>query len=358
MNPPILDNLEEMKKLDKSNVLGSIQALADQIEDAWTQVQELDIKIDTGRVQNIVVSGMGGSGLGPDVIKQTFKGSLKMSFEVYNDYHLPAYVNSNSLVILASYSGTTEETLSAAQDAIAAGAQILVITTGGDLQKLKEEHGWSGYIINPRHNPSNQPRMALGYAVFGVIAMLTKAGILNVSHDEVISVVNTVKATLKDLNVDVMQDKNPAKQMAFQILGRVPVMIAAEHLAGGVHVFQNQLNENSKSYAELRLIPELNHHLMEALQFPQELEKNLFFLLFNSTMYHPRNQKRFEVTQDVIERAHIEATSLMIDSSTALEQNFEVIAFGAFVNFYLAMLEGIDPAPIPTVDYFKEQLKK
>jgi glucose/mannose-6-phosphate isomerase len=158
--------------------------------------------------------------------------------------------------------------------------------------------------------------------------------------------------------VDVVQDKNPAKQMAFQIFGRVPVMIAAEHLAGGVHVFQNQLNENSKSYAELRLIPELNHHLMEALQFPQELEKNLFFLLFNSTMYHPRNQKRFEVTQDVIERANIEATSLIIDSATALEQNFEVIAFGAFVNFYLAMLEGIDPAPIPTVDYFKEQLKK
>lgn len=358
MNPPILDNLEEIKKLDKSNVLGSIQALPDQIEDAWTQVLDIDVKIDTSKVQNIVVSGMGGSGLGPDVIKRTFKRSLKMPIEIYNDYRLPAYVNEHSLVILASYSGTTEETLSAAQEAIAAKAQILVISTGGDLQKLMDEHGWSGYIIQPRHNPSNQPRMALGYAVFGVIAMLTKAGILDITHDQVISVINAVKATSVLLDVNVPSDKNPAKQMAFKMIGRVPVLIAAEHLEGGAHVFQNQLNENSKSYAELRIIPELNHHLMEALQFPLELDKNLFFLLLNSTLYHPRNQKRFEVTQEVIERAEIETMSLMIDSETALEQNFEVIAFGAFVNFYLAMLEGIDPAPIPTVDYFKQQLAK
>lgn len=352
----ILDNELEIKKLDLSNVLGSIQALADQIDDAWTQIQDLDLKIDTSKVRNIVVSGMGGSGLGPDVIRNTFKNQLKMPFEIYNDYHLPSYVGEDSLVILASYSGTTEETLSAAEDAIAAKAQILVITTGGKLQELKEQHGWGGYIINPRYNPSNQPRMAVGYAVFGVIAMLTKAGILNVSHDEVISVVNTVKATMRDINVDVHSDANAAKQMAFQMFGRVPVLIGAEHLEGGIHVFQNQLNENSKSYAEMRVIPELNHHLLEGLQYPHDLEKTLFFLLFSSTLYHPRTQKRFEVTHEVIERAHIDATLVKIDSDTALEQVFEVIAFGAYVNFYLAMLEGIDPAPIPTVDYFKKTL--
>lgn len=355
-NTPILDNEAEMKKLDQSNVLGSIQAMADQIDDAWTQVQELDLTIDTSRVKNIVVSGMGGSGLGPDVIKRAFKQELAIPFEIYNDYHLPKYVGADSLVILASYSGTTEETLSAAQDAIAAQAQILVITTGGKLQELKEQHGWGGYIMNPRYNPSNQPRMAVGYAVFGVIALLTKAGILNVTHDEVISVVNTVKATMRDLNIDVQADLNPAKQMAFQMFGRIPVLVAAEHLEGGVHVFQNQLNENSKSYAEMRIIPELNHHLMEGLQFPLELEKSLFFLLFSSTMYHERTQRRFEVTQEVIEMAHIDATLVKIDSPSALEQVFEVIAFGAFVNFYLAMLEGIDPAPIPTVDHFKKTL--
>lgn len=356
MNQSILDNLDQIKQLDRSNVLGSIQAMADQIEDAWTQVQDLQFSVDTARVQNIVVSGMGGSGLGPDVIKRSFKKSLKMSFEIYNDYHLPAYVGSNSLVILASYSGTTEETLSAAQDAISAGAQILVITTGGKLQELMQQHGWGGYIINPRYNPSNQPRMAVGYAVFGVIAMLTKVGILDITHDQVISVINTVKTSLAELNVDVPADRNAAKQMAFQIFGRIPVLIAAEHLEGGAHVFQNQLNENSKSYAEMRIIPELNHHLMEGLQFPQELDKNLFFLLFASNLYHERTQRRFEVTGDVLERAEIDNATVLIDSASPLEQNFEVIAFGAFVNFYLAMLNGIDPAPIPTVDYFKQTL--
>lgn len=355
----ILDSLDQMKQLDKSNVLGSMQALSDQIADAWYQVQQLpDISIDLKKIQNIVVAGMGGSGLGPDVIKNVFKSELKVPFEITNDYHLPGYVNKNTLIILSSYSGTTEETLTAAEEAKVAGAQVLVITTGGRLRELMQENNWPGYLINAQHNPSNQPRMAIGYAVFGVIAMFTKIGLLSLTEDDIMAVIKTVRDTTAGIDASVNSEGNPAKQMAFQMHGRIPVLVGAEHLSGSIHVFQNQLNENSKNYAEMRLIPELNHHLMEGLPYPEDNEKNLFFVLFNSNLYHERTQKRFRVTQTVIEQAEIDAMMLSIDGATRLQQAFELITFGAFTNFYLAMLNGLDPTPIHTVDFFKDELKK
>ncbi len=354
----VLDSLEKIKKLDKSNVLGSVQSLADQVADTWEQVKSLEVNVDTKRVKNIIVSGMGGSQLGPHVIKSVFKDQLTVPLEIYNDYTLPAYANAESLIVLSSYSGTTEEVLAAAEQAKESGAQILVITTGGALQELATANSWPAYIMNPQHNPSNQPRMAIGYSVFGTIALLIKAGLLKVDEMLVEKVIERIRETSLGLNVDIPQDKNAAKQMAFQMLGRMPVLVGAEHLEGALHVFNNQLNENAKTYSEYRILPEINHHLLEGLRFPTENDKYLYFVLFQSPLYHERTQRRVEVTQDVVERANIDSTTLAIDSVTRLEQAFEVITFGAFTNFYLAMLEGIDPAPIDTVDYFKEQLKK
>jgi glucose/mannose-6-phosphate isomerase len=354
----ILDSREEIEKVDKKNVYGSVLALGDQVEDAWEQVSKLEIKIDAGKVRNIVVAAMGGSALGPDVIKRALKAELHLPLEIVNDYALPGYVNEFSLVILSSYSGTTEETLSALKQAQELGAQVLIITTGGDLAKHMKEHNTPGYIIKVNHNPSDQPRMAIGYSVFGIIALLTKAGILKLTDSDINGVIATIRRLSRELNVEVAQDDNGAKQMAFQMLQRVPVLIAAEHLEGAVHVFQNQLNENAKTYAEYRVLPELNHHLMEGLRFPDNNEGNFFFVLINSSLYNERTQKRVLITQTVLENAKFDTIELHVVSGTRLEQAFEIITFGAFTNFYLAMLEGIDPAPISTVDFFKEQLGK
>ncbi len=354
----LLDSLTEIQALDKKNVYGSVLALADQIEDAWEQVSQLEISVDQARVRNIVVAAMGGSALGPDVIKRALKAELHLPLEVVNDYALPGYVDEHSLVILSSYSGTTEETLAAMEEAQSRGAQMMVITTGGGLSAFMQEHKVPGYIIDAKHNPSGQPRMAIGYSVFGIIALLTRAGLLKLTETEINSVIATVRRTTRELTVEVEQEKNGAKQMAFHMLARIPVLIAAEHLEGAVHVFQNQLNENAKTYAEYRILPELNHHLMEGLRFPEGNDKNLFFVLLNSSLYNKRTQKRVEITQTVLENAGFDTIDLQIESGSRLEQAFEVIAFGAFTNFYLAMLEGIDPAPIETVDFFKEQLGK
>ncbi|MBD3279157.1 MAG: SIS domain-containing protein, partial [Candidatus Pacebacteria bacterium] len=352
----ILDNLKEIKKLDRSNTLGSIEALADQVKHAWEEAQQVKFQPQT-ELKNVVVAGMGGSALGPDVVKHLFKTELKLPFEVINSYSLPGYVNEHSLVILASYSGTTEEVLSAAQQVISKKAQVMVICAGGKLAELADKHHWPKYLINPKHNPSNQPRMAIGYAIFGLISLLSKAQVINLTNQQVEEVVQTIIQQNERCQVQIKTEQNPAKTMAFACLNRRPILVAAEFLTGAAHTATNQFNENAKIFADYKIIPEINHHLMEGLKFPNTNEQSHYWLFLNSQLYHPRNQKRFKLTQQVVEQNQIETLAISLTAESKLTQVFETITLFAYTNFYLAMLEDIDPAPIPFVNWFKKKLK-
>lgn len=353
----ILDSREKIKELDKSNLLGSAEALPDQIEDAWTQTERLSFPSNYPNVKNIVVSGMGGSAMGSLIIKRLFKDELTIPLEVYSHYHLPGYVNSDSLVLLSSYSGNTEETLAAAEQAITVGAKIAVITSGGKLAELATKHNWPMYLIDAKFNPSNQPRMAIGYSVFGQLSMFAKMGLINISHDEVLNLVDKLKELVKRLSPEIVN--NPAKMLAYMTYDKHVVLSAAEHLIGAAHVFNNQINENSKSITTEWHLPEFDHHYLEALSYPASTKDGTIFLLFNSALYHDRVEKRFPITKEVIETKGYQAELIQATAPTKLEQVFEIIQLGEFVSVYLAFLYGIpDPGLIPNVDWFKEQMTK
>lgn len=354
----ILDSREKIAKLDESNVMGSIEALADQVKHAWQSTQALKFTIDTERIHNIVVSGMGGSALGPDVFKHLFAETLNVPFEVYNGYRLPAYVDEHSLVILSSYSGGTEETISCAQAVKKTKAQVLVITAGGELAKIAAAQGYPVYLIDPVHNPSGQPRMAIGYAVFGLIGLLVKAGVITITDEQVDEVITTIIRTSENLKVEALHEENQAKLLAFQCVERRPILVGSEFLVGAIHTATNQFNENAKIYADFKVIPEINHHLLEGLRFPKSNVNNHLFIFFNSTLYVPRNQKRMALSQQVVENNGMDAIAVELTADTKFTQVFELITLMAYTNFYVSMLEGINPAPIPTVDWFKAQLGK
>lgn len=345
-----------IQKLDKSNVLGSIESLADQIKHAWEETQNIKFN-KTAEIKNVAIAGMGGSGIGPDVVKHLFKDQLTIPFEVVNSYSLPKYVDKNSLIILSSYSGTTEEILSCSKQAQEKKAQIMIITSGGELAKLAQKHNYPAYIINPKYNPSNQPRMAIGYAIMGSVGLLSKAGIISINDEQM---EDTIAAILKMDGVcrtDVVLDNNRAKLLAFQIIDRRPVLIVSEFLTGAAHVAVNQFNENPKYFADYKIIPEINHHLLEGLSLPKSNATNHIFIFINSKLYNSRNQKRFQLTEQVVEKEDIDTLVINLEMTSKLTQVFELITLMSYTNFYLAMLEGINPAPIPTVDWFKDQLK-
>lgn len=352
----ILDSRDQIKKLDKSNLLGSVEALPEQIRDAWDQTKDLVFPNSYPNVKNIIVSGMGGSSLGAQVIKRLYKDELTLPIEIYPHYHLPGYVSADSLVILSSYSGSTEETLAAAEQAKNVGAKVAVITGGGQLEELAKINNWPLYKINARFNPCNQPRMAIGYAVFGMLSMFNKMGLINISQEEVLNVIDNLSEMVKTLAPDGSDDR--AKHMAFSGYDKHIILVGAEHLIGAAHVFNNQLNENAKVLTSEWHLPEFNHHYMEALSFPKLAKDSTVFFFFNSALYHERVQKRVLLTKNLVEQKGYETQMFLATSKSKLEQVFEVIQLGEFVAAYLPMLYGIDPSSIPNVDWFKAEMAK
>lgn len=357
MSKTLLDSRDEIAKIDGANVLASIEALPEQIQDAWEQAKPLMFPDDYSSVKNVVVAGMGGSALGSLIVKRLFKDELALPFEVYSHYHLPGYVNENSFVLLSSYSGNTEETLAAADQALEKKAKIATITTGGKLGELAQQHSWPTYRIEAKHNPSGEPRMAVGYAVFGQLAMFAKLGVINIAEQDILNLVDNLKTLVQRLTPE-QTERNTAKLLAYQAFDHEIVLSAAEHLIGAVHVTNNQLNENAKVLTAEWHLPEFNHHFMEALTNPKKLKDDVIFLLYNSPLYVPEVSKRVELTRQVIERMGYEAEVVQATAPTKLEQVFEIVTLGSFVSFYLAMLYGVDPAPIPNVDRFKSELSK
>ena len=354
--PSILNSRIKIKELDKSNVLGSVELLPDQIQDAWEQTKNLVFPSDYANVKNIVVSGMGGSNLGSLVIKRLFKDELQLPMEVYPHNHLPGYVNADSLVLLSSYSGTTEETLAAAEQAKSLGAKITVITSGGKLAEIAKINHWPLYLINAKFNPSRQPRMAIGYEVFGQLSMFAKMGLINISENDVLNLVDHLSQLIQNLGPE--NPNSPAKLLAYAAYDKHAIFVAAEHLIGAAHVINNQFNENAKSLTIEWHLPEFNHHYLEALSFPHLAKDTTIFFLFNSLLYHERVQKRVLITKELIEQKGFEVQLIQATAPTRLEQVFEIIQLGEFVSCYLAILYGIDPSPIPSVDYFKAQMAK
>jgi glucose/mannose-6-phosphate isomerase len=353
----VLDSREKIAELDKSNMLGSIEALSDQVRDAWEKTK--DIKIEgKEKIQKVVLVGMGGSALGGDVFKHLFKERLTVPFEVYNSYTLPNYADENTLVILASYSGTTEEVINCAEQVKEKNTVTAVICSGGKLKEIAEKNNYPNYVIDPVYNPSGQPRMAVGYALIGLFGLLNAAGITHISSEEIEDVINTIIRTSETLTVETKQDDNKAKLLAFSSIERRPVFVGSEFLVGATHVAANQWNENAMMFADYKVIPELNHHLMEGLKFPKSNATTHFFIFFNSDLYLPRNQKRMQITQRVVEDNDIETMAIKLESESKLTQVFELITLMSFAGFYVSMLEGIDPSPITFVDFFKAELKK
>ncbi len=342
-------NIVDMANLDPKNVLGSVEMFLDQCEQIWNESKSLQFPEGYGNCQNIVVCAMGGSAYGGYVVPALFKDQLKVPLLSNNDYHLPGFTNENTLAILSSYSGGTEEVLSAKEEAQKRGLKITGLTIGGELADFFKKDHIPSLVFDPKFNPSGQPRLGMGYMVLGVMAILNKLGMISVSDEEVNKAISEVRSNQEEI-------KEKAKQLAEKIKGSIPIIFSAEFLVGNAHILRNQFNETSKSFSAFSPLPELNHHLMEGLKNPPD--KKLFVLFISSDIYSDKLRKRVELTKDVVERNSVEWGEYQPSGSSKLSQVLNALSFGGFLTYFLAMLYGQDPSVIPWVDYFKEQLEK
>lgn len=342
-----------MKKLDSRDVFGSIGFIPKQAAQAWSEARRIKIPKNYSRVSRILVCGMGGSAIGPHAVRSIFYDKIDAPMQIINSYNLPAYVDENTLVLLSSYSGTTEEVISCAREARAKRAKIMVIAAGGVLAEMAKKYSWPMYEFTPKWNPCGQPRLGLGYAIFGTLALLSRAGLARVSESEGEAMIRALARQAKRFAAN---GTNPAKNLARQLKGKQVILIGSEFLEGNMHIAANQINETSKQFATYFLIPEINHHLLEGLSFPERPKRDMRFVFFESKKYHPQVQRRYALTRQIIERNKIKTLTYRFSETAKLAQASEALMLGAYLSFYLGIMNGKDPSDIPWVNFLKKKL--
>jgi glucose/mannose-6-phosphate isomerase len=356
-------NLDEQSiyaELDQDRVAESIAKLPDQIRQVIEDARVLRIPKEYSEVNKIVLAGMGGSNLGIRVVRHAFADQIKVPINIIAGYGVPKYVDDKTLYIISSYSGGTEEPLSTYQEARKRGAKIIAITKDGEnnpLKALMMEEDVPGYIFKADENPSGQPRLGLGYSIFGIATLLAKTGIIEIDVEETKDIIAELEIGSRKLAIKEPTEFNFAKKLAKAVNGKMPILVGAEHLSGNLHVMRNQINENAKAFSSYLVLPDANHFAMEGLMNPAINKEALVFVFFNSDHYCDRVKKRIKLTAEVVRKNGIEVVEHELRSGSRKGQCFELLQLGSWLGYYMGIAYGVKPADIPWVDWFKEQLK-
>ena len=357
----MLDQPSTYKKYDPGDIAFGIEKLSEQVKSAWADTRHLSFSSvfqpPTSNIQQIVIVGMGGSSLGGHMIQTVGAGKLKVPLYLVRDYKLPNWVSAKTLVVAVSYSGSTAEVLEAVDQAKKAKAKIVVVAIGSKLKDYADKNKIPGYFFAPGEL-SKQPRFGLGFTFTGVLGMLERMRLIKINGKEIKEMCQAMGDVLDTCAVDIKEKENPAKTVARALHDRSILIVASEHLVGNAHALANQINETAKQFAIYLELPELNHHLLEGLTNPKDFFKKFTVLMLNSELYHQEVKKRYDLTAKIFEKQGAEVIEYNAGGGSCLQEAGEVLQFGSFVSYYLAMLNCVNPMNISFVDWFKREMGK
>ncbi len=296
-------------------------------------------------IRNVLVAGLGGSCIGALLVKQWIANSLKVPMAVHQDYFLPTYVNQHTLLIIASYSGNTEETLQAFEASLTTQAKIVCITSGGKLKKLAEDHGL-GLMVLPTGMP---PRACLGYAIVQQLFILFFHGLINIGFTE--ALVDAAQLLHKEQS----EMKIKAQRIAKKIQGKMPVIYATIDDAAVALRWQQQFNENSKMLCWHRVFPAMSHN--ELVGWRGSKKSLAVILLQNESAYY-RVQAQMRMAKEIFEPCTKTIIPLSAQGKSLIERSMYMVHLGDWVSYYLAQYQGIDPNKITAIDQLKDSLKQ
>ncbi len=340
-------------KLDSKNVFASIAHFPNQCENAWKQESYVSRDIS---IKNILIIGMGGSALGAYILDSLH--ILNVPMVISHEYSIPSWVDKSTLVFAISYSGTTEETISATEEAFVKGAYVVGITTDGDnpLRKILDGKKAPICTINKSDNPCGQPRYAVGSMMMKILKVCIAQNLCSLNEGDVTKAIKELtewqKSFVSSNHIEQIYDE------VKDLENKMPVLIHGEHLTNLGRFVRNQIHETGKAFAVTHDIPELNHHLMEGLEYPLDNVKNVRVLFFESNLYGDRIKKRFKITKDVLSKQNIIYKSINIDGETPFAQILIGMLRGQYMAFGLALIHEKDPSETMWVRYFKEQLNQ
>jgi len=349
----VLDKPERVKEVDRSDMLGDLVKTPDYCRDAIKRAKQVSVP-ERVNPKNIVVVGMGGSAIGGEILHDWLRDTLPIPIEVCRDYTLPAYVNKDTLVFVNSYSGNTEETLTAFLTAIHRKCTVTAVTSGGQLgsfcKKLQVPH----MII-----PSGlQPRVAIPYMFFPLPVLMEKLGIISNIDDELEEAIQVLERVAKANAPDVPTNNNRAKQLAQELMETIPVIYGFRQYSSIAQRLKAQFNENSKVPSKSEVFPELNHNETVGYEAPESLTKKLSIILIRDPQEPPEIRNRIETTTNLVFDRANKVLEIWAEGKGKLAKMFSVMCTGDFASVYLAILQNKDPTPVNIIVRVKSELAK
>jgi glucose/mannose-6-phosphate isomerase len=349
----VLDQIDMIKQIDKSDMLNDLFNTPLHCRDAIKRTKKINLPKYV-HPKNIIIIGMGGSAIGGEILKDWLRDELAIPIEVCRDYILPAYVNEKTLVLTNSYSGNTEETLTAFNSALKRKCTVLAVTSGGQLEKLCKEQNVP-YVKIPS---GLQPRVAVSYMFFSLPVLLEKLGIIANIENELDDAIAVIENVVKDNASFVLFENNNAKQLATKLVNCIPVIYGFRQYTSIAHRIKAQFNENSKLHSKSDVFPELNHNETVGYEAPDALNKKHSVVLIRDPQEPTEIRARIETTTELVFNRAKNVLEIIAKGDSKLAKMLSVMFTGDYVSIYLAILQNIDPTPVKIIEKVKNKLAK
>lgn len=353
-----LDVLEAIKRIDKSNMRKLLYEFPYQGKKTAELMKEISLPDTYKRVKNIIVTGLGGSSVGGELLRNLLRERIDIPIMVNRSYTLPDWVNEETLLICISYSGNTEETLSAYKMNIKgrkSSSKTVVISSGGELISLAKNDNFP-YVLIPGGMP---PRTALGYLFFSQIFILRMLNLINIKDEELSETPKVLEALREENDIDTPKNKNIAKNIAEQIYGTIPIIYVTSDFLEGVGIrWKTQINENSKNLVYYQSFPEISHNEIMGWEKAPQIAKKFSVLVLKDKGESEEMVKRMGLTISLIKKAIARPLEIHSRGEGLLSRILSLIYIGDYVSFYLAILKGIDPTETTYIDKLKRLMRK
>jgi len=350
---------EEINRIDLAGMLGRVMSMPQHFRDAAERVKSAPVKLQFERIRNVVIAGMGGSAIGGELAKSLTHNQLPVPLAVCRSYQLPKFVDRHTLVIVSSYSGNTEETLSTFQQAQQRGAQIVCITSGGKIGEIADANGLTRFSL-PDGFP---PRSALVHLIVPILKTLQACGFITDPTSSIQETIALLEKLGQRYHPNNAAQENLAKFLAQALAERLPLIYAAEIYEAVAWRWKEQFCENAEILAWHNVFPELNHNELVGWGLRREMDQKFQVIYLHdahasSTEIHPRVFARMNLTQGLIEKSSAPVIRVAAEGESLLARFFSLIFLGDCVSVYLAVLNGVDPTPVAQIDDLKSQMAK
>lgn len=299
-----------------------------------------------GYIKKIGICGMGGSGIVGDIVKGLIGDKIEV--EVIKDYYIPSYLDVNSLVFIISYSGNTEESISAFENAIKNGCKIIIITSDGKLKEIAEKYEIP-LILIPKGYP---PRGAIGYMLGSVLLNLERNSIVQVSRELKESI-----EFLEKLSREFESHSSISFEIASKLYLRLPIIYSTKSTYAIAYRWQTQINENAKSFCHINILPEMNHNEINGIKNPQSFISRSWLIFLYDENDNERVKRRIEITSEILRDSVMGVSIIKGKGETYLHRMLYLILLGDYVSYFLARMYNEDPYLIPRIEELKERMK-